>query len=155
VAVAGACVLTGCGDTDADAGSEPADVYILLVRDALDPLPPTAEGDPLPVVYVLGVGEEEIGATVQADVASELREEADIRFADHRDEAVLEDEEGQPVRDHGVLLAVGEVPPEPEDQFDVDVEVYRSESDRSPRVVTIDARADGLSVTSTSLVATD
>lgn len=145
----------GCQDPDADAGAKPADVYILLVRQALDTLPAPEDPDVKPVVYVVGVGEHEIGATVQADVAEELRKEADIRFADEREEALEEDEDGVPVRDDGVLLAIGEVPEELDARFDVEVEIYRSEAEGSIRVLTLADRSGGLTVTSSTVVAPD
>ena len=43
---------------------------------------------------------------------AELRDEVDVQFADERDEAVDEDVEDAPVLDDGVLVAVGELPPD-------------------------------------------
>ena len=60
-------------------------------------------------MYVVPLGESDIDATVQADVASELHDVADVRFADERSEALDEDEPGMPVRDDGVLVAIGDV----------------------------------------------
>jgi hypothetical protein len=150
-----AVTAVGCQDPDADAGAKPADVYILLIRQALDTMPAPEDPDVTPVVYVVGVGEHEIGATVQANVVEDLREEADVRFADERDEALEETDDGIRVRDGGVLLAIGEVPQELDARFDVEVEIYRSEADRSIRVLTLADRSGGLTVTSSSVVAPD
>ena len=52
-------------------------------------------------MYIVGVGEERIAARVQADVTQVLDEDAEIRFADERSEALLKDEDHAPVRDDG------------------------------------------------------
>ena len=104
------------------------------IRDVLADQPPPAEPDVLPVVFVVGVGETKIPADVQAEVAVELDDDAEIRFADKREEAMLEDEEHAPVRDHGLLIAVGELPGGDDERSDtaiIDVEVYRSDQDSS------------------------
>ena len=88
---------------------------------------------------------------MQAEVVGELDEDADVRFADASAEAVLEDEDDAPVRDDGVLVAVGELPPEG-DPVDVEVEVYRSEVDWSKRVLTIGRRSSQWTVTSSSVL---
>jgi hypothetical protein len=149
-------VLAGCpgGDDDDPTGGQAA-VYTLLVLEALRDLPPTTDPDALPVVYVVSVGEDPIAAKVQADVAGDLRDDADIKFADHRDEAVMADDEGAPVRDGGLLVAVSGMPDDPRGPFDVDVELYRSDDDRVERVMTIDAASAGWTVTSTSVVEPD
>ena len=95
--------------------SRDAQVYVVTIRDVVAEEPPPADPDVLPVVYVIGVGEDDIAADIQADVAAELKDEVDVRFADARAEAVLADEDEVPVRDHGVLVAVGALAPESDD----------------------------------------
>lgn len=134
-------------------------MYTLVVRSALADQPPPDDSDAVPVVYVVGIGEEPIEARVQAEVAAVLREEAEIRFADKREEAVVDDEDGQPVRDDGLLLVVGDLPEaaldegEAEGPFEVEVELYRSAADGSTRVLTVaGASPDEWTVTSSSAV---
>jgi hypothetical protein len=144
-------VGAGCGGASDAEESRPAQVYVATIEGVLAEESPTAGTDELPVVYVVPLGESDIDATVQADVASELREVADVRFADERSEALDEDEPGMPVRDEGVLVAVGDVAEEGQ-PVDVEVEVYRSEDDWSKRVFTFSLRSSQWTLTSTSVV---
>ena len=98
-ALAGVVVVVAIGaacDGPADEEmSREAQIYLAAVGEVIaEQVPPTSDDDELPVVYVVPVGESDIDATVQAEVAGELREQADVRFADDRSEAVLEDEDG-------------------------------------------------------------
>ena len=149
----GSGVVAGCDGSNGAAVSRDAQVYVATIRDVLAEQPPPTDPDVLPVVYVVGVGEKAIPADVQAEVAVELDDDADIRFADQRSEAVLEDEEDVPVRDEGVLVAVGELLPDV-DPVDVTVEVYRSEADWSKVVLTIARGSSQWTVTSSSVVPT-
>jgi hypothetical protein len=154
VALSGA-VGAGCGGSAEDGVSRDAQLYVAAIREVLAVQPPPPEPDVLPVVFVVGVGETKIPAEVQAEVAVELDDYADIRFADARDEAILEDQEHAPVRDEGVLLAVGELPGGDDEQMDtalVDVEVYRSDQDSSSVVLTIARRSSHWAVTSSSVL---
>jgi hypothetical protein len=51
-----------------------------------------------------------------------------VRFADVRDDALDVDVEGQPVKDGGVLLLVGEVDERPP-PVDLNIDVYRNVDD--------------------------
>lgn len=141
----------GCDGSTPEELSRDAQVYVAAIRDVVDAEPPPADQDVLPVVYVIGVGEEDIAADVQAEVAVALKDDVDVRFADRRSEAVREDEEDMPVRDHGVLIAMGALPADA-DAVDVDIEVYRSDVDWSKRVLTIGRGPSQWTVTSTSLL---
>jgi hypothetical protein len=152
--VLAALAVTACGGGTEDGTSRDAQVYAAAIRDVLADDPPREPTDPLPVVYIIGVGEGAIEARVQADVAQSLDEDADVRFADERSEAVLKDEEHVPVRDHGVLVAIGVVPPDA-DPVDVQIEVYRSEDDWSKRVLTIGSRSSQWTVTAESVLPAD
>ena len=136
--------------------SREAQIYLAAVEEVVaEQVPATPdEDDDLPVVYVVPVGESDIDATVQAEVAGELREEVEVRFADDRSEAVLEDEAGMPVRDEGTLIAIGEVLEEGE-PIDVELEVYRSAEDSSKFVFTFARRSSRWAVTSTSVLPPD
>ena len=147
----------GCGGSAEDGVSRDAQIYVAAIREVLAAQPPPTDPDVLPVVYVVGVGETKIPADVQAEVAVELDDDADIRFADARDEAMLEDEEHAPVRDQGVLVAVGELPGGDDEHMDtalIDVEVYRSDQDSSSVVLTMSRRSSHWAVTSSSVLAT-
>jgi hypothetical protein len=146
-----ALASAGCDGTKEHESSRDAQVYVATIRDVLATQPPRDPAEKLPVVYVVGVGEEKIAASVQADVAQELDEDAEIRFADKREEALLEDQEDAPVRDEGVLLAIGAVAPDA-NPVDVRVEIYRSEVDSSKVVLTIGKTSSQWTVTSESVV---
>ena len=151
--------VAGCDGSARDEMSRDAQVYVVTIRNVVAEEPPPADPDVLPVVYVIGVGEEDIAADIQADVAAELKDEVDVRFADARAEAVLADEDEVPVRDHGLLLAIGALAPESDDDVadvEVEVEVYRSEADWSRVVLTVGRRSSSQwTVTSTSVVPPD
>jgi hypothetical protein len=140
-----------CDGPDRETVSREARVYVATIRDVLAEQPPPPEPDVLPVVYVVGVGETRIAADVQAQVVSELDEVADIRFADQRSEAMLAKEEHAPVREGGVLVAIGELPPEA-DPVELPIEVYRSEEDWSKVVLTLAGSSSQWTVTSSSVV---
>jgi hypothetical protein len=150
-AVLVALTLAGCDGSSDNETSRDAQVYVAAIRDVLAEQPPPERPDALPVVYVVGVGEKRIAASVQAEVAADLDDDAVIRFADKRGEAVLEDEDHMPVRDDGVLLVLGEVAPDV-NPVKVAVEVYRSDDDWSKRVLTIGRASSQWTVTSESTV---
>jgi hypothetical protein len=151
VTIVGAALGAGCNGSSGDSVSRAAQVYVATIRDVLADEPPAEDPDVLPVVYVVGVGERTIPADVQAEVAAELDDDADIRFADERAEAILEDEDEAPVRDDGVLIAVGELADDVS-PVDIVVEVYRSEDDWSKVVLTVARRPSHWTVTSSSVV---
>lgn len=144
-------VVTACGDSSEAELSREAQILVATIEEVLAERNPAAGTDELPVVYVEPLGDEDIGATVQADTASEMREIADVRFADERSEALDEDEPGMPVRDDGILVAIGPVPEEG-DPVDVEVEIYRSEDDWSTALFSFAVRSSAWTVTSTSVV---
>lgn len=147
-------VSTACSRDGSDEGSRKVDVLVVSIRDVVGAPPAADSREALPVVYVVGVGEHEVAATVQSDVADQLQDEVDVRFADGRDEAIETGETDQPVRDSGVLLMVGDVPEEG-NPVDVPIEIYRSELDTSTVVFTVAERASTWVVTATSQVTDD
>lgn len=151
-----AVTLTGCGDDDADAdGVRAADVLTAAIRDVVDGQPVAADDeDHRPVVFVVGVGEKGIEAGVQAEVATELRDDIDVRFADAREEPIESGADDEPVRDSGVLLLVSDVP-ESGNPIEMSVEIYRSLSDWTKAIFTFTGADENWSVTATSLVALD
>ncbi len=141
----------GCDGSNSDGQSRQAQVYVAAIRDVLNESAPPPDADVEPVIYIVAGGESAIPADVQADVVADLHDDADIRFADERSDALLTDDDKRPVRDEGVLLIIGEVPPEG-DPIDVNVETYRSEVDWSRLVVTVAGETSQWTVTSTTIV---
>lgn len=123
-----------------------------MVRETADGFVPDPEHpDAVPIVYVVSGSEEPFSAPVQARVASNVNDEVDVRFADDRDEAVDAEQPGAPVRDRGILLIIGKVTAE-ESPMTVDVEVYRSTTQFSRRVVTFSRRGDAWTASEHSVV---
>ena len=149
VAIVGAGA--GCDSSDDTEVSRDGHVYIATIREVLTEQPPPPEPDELPVVFVVGVGEEDIAADVQAEVLRALDDDAVVRFADERAEAVAEDEPDVPVIDAGVLLVVGEIAGDDDaTEVDVEIEMYRTAQDWSKRVLTIASGPSQWTVTSSS-----
>ncbi len=145
-------VGAACGDTQDEEPSRSAQLYIATVREVVAGQPPPVDPEILPIVYVMAVGESPIDAGVQAEVVAALLDEAVLRFADVRSEAVLDDGGLMPVRDEGLLLAVGELAPQGQ-SLEVDVEIYRSVGDSSNAVLTLAERSSQWAVTSSSVLA--
>jgi hypothetical protein len=152
VLVAAALMAAGCRDGP-DPTGVPADaVIVAVVRAVAGTAPQTTVPGPLPVVYVVSVAEDGVSAGVQAAVASALRDQVDVRFADRREEAVDDAASGEPVVDGGVLLVVDEIP-ESDGVADVAVEIYRNAADDTKWVFSLRAAdEDQWAVTATSVV---
>lgn len=147
-------MMTGCDGGDGDETSSPAQIYIAAVRSVAAEIP-TEDPEKLPIVYVVSSGEQPFGAEVQAEVASALNEEADVLFADERDEALDVDEPNEPVRDGGRLLAIEPIDDAENgtgDTVELQIEIYRSNEEWSRRVVTFGRSGADWSVTSSSVV---
>ncbi len=148
--------LLAC-DQDEKSQSPIAQVLTAIVRDAADDVPPDPEDpDELPVVYVISGTDEDLPTTAQAAVANAVNGEIDVRFADSRDEALDDSEPGVPVRDDGVLVAVGNLrdhfKDEDVDSVEVLIEVYRTENQFSRRTLTFAPSGEVWSVTSSSVI---
>jgi len=103
-----AVLFGGCRDgTSAEEGSI-AGLYSAAVRWLVEE---ANEGEsPAPErVFIEAVGEEGIPLEVQAEVVSQLKDVISVRFIDAREEAIVIDEPGDPIRDGGVLLGLGDV----------------------------------------------
>lgn len=150
--VAGMLVVgaLACDDPPSDHGTRESRVLMSVIRDVAGSANP--DPDSKPVVYVVSVAENGVAATVQAEVAAELTDDIDLRFADERAEAVEDDVDGRPVPDGGVLLLVGDIPLDG-NVIDVPVEIYHAENDRSKASFTFSEANDEWSVTATSLLA--
>lgn len=157
VSLAAAClglaVLAGATVTACDDGSaaEPptsvdrtSESYEQLIRWALGhrpPLEPLGEGD-RPVVYVVSAADA-IGVDVQADVAKALDDDADIRFADARDEAINDDGELMPVRDNGLLVTIQAQEQTVDDTFELDVDLYQDADHQSRHHIVLAESVNG------------
>jgi len=168
-AVGALALLSGCGDDEKNVSAAERDpaIYSTVLREmVLAEIPPTgaADGDDsgaLPILYVSGADGESVAVDVQAEVVKNLKDEAEIRFVDVPEDALVTDDESdgsgdggegdgsgnggttvsttvgdEPVQDDGVLTIFG---PLPEDgtTVQVDVEIYRNSADDRMYVVTL------------------
>ena len=168
-AVGALALLSGCGDDEKNVSAAERDpaIYSTVLREmVLAEIPPTgaADGDDsgaLPILYVSGADGESVAVDVQAEVVKNLKDEAEIRFVDVPEDALVTDDESdgsgdggegdgsgnggttvsttvgdEPVQDDGVLTIFG---PLPEDgtTVQVDVEIYRNSTDDRSYVVTL------------------
>jgi hypothetical protein len=147
--------VAGCSDgsdTTPDANQVvAADAYIAVVDWEVSEHDPVMDEDgdvELPVVYVAPADGETIDVGIQAAVVEATVDIAIVRFADEAAEALDADTEGEPVKDDGVLLIVGDLP-EPSRTIELVVVRYQSIEDDSMLTVEITASADGAAVTST------
>lgn len=144
-------LAAGCGSDDP--GDPAASVSTEAVLTALvdwtvasDGPASTTDDEPPPVVYITASNGDTIDAAIQASVVADTADDATVRFADDRIEAIDDTTEDQRVHDDGVLLVVGELPAEPTES-DVTVERYRDIDDTSVFVVTLVPAGDGAAVT--------
>jgi len=68
---------------------------------------------------------------VQTIIARDLKDEADLRIEDDVTNVVLEDEEGKPVRDDGLLVTVTPLPDDQPNRVELTVALYIDEFDQS------------------------
>lgn len=122
--ILGVALLAGCGADPDNGDSLVAESYILVVdwvlaepEFALD-----LATDEQTLVFVESLGPGEIDLGVQVEIVRHFEPDVDIRFIDIRTEA-LDDSDGEPVRDGGLLLGLGAVPLT--GPLDIRGEVYR------------------------------
>jgi hypothetical protein len=148
--VAGSGALAaGCGSEDADEPVQSVStdaVLTALVDWAVGgDAAPTADENP-PVVYITASNGDTIDAAVQASVVESTADDATVRFADDRSEAIDDTTDDQRCHDDGVLLVVGELPADGTPSA-MTVERYRAVDDATIFDVTLAPDGDGAAVT--------
>jgi hypothetical protein len=149
--VAGASLMAaGCGSDDPDEPPESmatdAVLTALVDWEVESDAAPTTTDDETLVVYITASNGDTIDAAVQASVVAATTDDATVRFADDRSEAIDDQSDDQRVHDDGVLLVVGELPVDAPPS-DVTVERYRDVDDASVFILTVTPNGDGASVT--------
>ncbi len=103
-------MTASCGSGQSgDAVDRASAIYAIVIRAVVSKPAPLPEPLDMPVFVVAGE-RATLSLEVQAAVADELHEFATIRFVDEASQAVDVDEPGRPVREHGVLVTLGEIP---------------------------------------------
>jgi hypothetical protein len=148
IALLGAVLVgSACSESSADGeSSRDAAVVEAVIRTLVAEMP--VEPDVKPVVYVVGLDGGGFSIDVQAAVAAALVDDVELRFADDREEAILDDVEQLPVRDDGTLIVIGAVPPEG-NEVEVVVERYVDEEDHTEMVFSLRRRTEDWAVQST------
>jgi hypothetical protein len=120
--VAMTLAVGSCGSEDGRTAERDAEVYATVIRALVTegPLDPGGETEEVDrIVYAGPIDEQvDISLEVQVAVVEELESFATVRFVDDRDEAIDDDEEGEPVLERGVLLLLGTVPAGPSPSVD-------------------------------------
>ena len=129
----------------------PGDALTALVQWYVAETEPVVDdaGDPvLPVIYMASESGETVAVGVQATVAERSADDAVVRFADDRSEAIDDDLDGSPVKDDGVLMLLGEIP-EAAPSVTFPVTLYRSADDEQTLEVDVTATGTGVEITAT------
>jgi hypothetical protein len=109
--VATMAVIASCGDDDSEPRAYDAEVYTAVIQSLAPDPPGTPVAELDQTVFVGPIHDEvDISLGVQASVVEDLDEFATIRFVDDKEEAIGSDET-EPVKDDGVLVLLGTVPP--------------------------------------------
>lgn len=140
VVLLGIVSVGACAEPSSEDGSKrAASVYSEVVRWFADRS--ADDPDPLPV-FVEPRGEgASVPLGVQADLVNDVKDVADVRFIDTRDEALVEDDQGRlVVADDGLLVRLSPVV-EDGDRVFVDVDVH--DVDDEFRTMQFDVRRSG------------
>lgn len=134
--------LAGCTDEPPQSGLvEPADAYTAIVAwQAGEQVPVVNEAgeEQLPVIYVIAANGDTIDVGVQTSVTEATVDEAVVRFADEVNDSFDEGIDGAPVRDDGVMLAIGTMS-DPASTVEVDVDRFNAQNDYVLLSVTVAA----------------
>ena len=141
-----ASVLIGCGSsTEVDDTARNAAIYRSVIVDVVDRSGVVLDGvDGLPVLFIEAFDADGIALEVQVEVVSSFIEQYEIRFIDHRDEAVEIDLDGLPVRANSLLIGLG--PIVADGTINVRGELYLSTYAVSAYRYTLEGRGDTYSI---------
>ncbi len=146
--LAAAVLLAACGDDDGgaqDTSSRESDVYAAILGTVAASEPHV---DETPIIYVAPLGNDKpIPLDVQVSVVDAVADDAVVRFVDEADQAIDQEDDGEPVIDDAVLVRLGAVPPDGR-TVNVPGEVYHTKSDTSVVEYKVTQTADGWVVTS-------
>jgi hypothetical protein len=137
VGVSAVAICACGGDDDPQPVAVDASTYVAAIDEFL---PPSADPEERPVVFIVPVADESLALETQVAVIDALAETHDVRFVDDPAAAVDDGIEGEPTRDGGTLLGVGVVTAvEP---HTIRVEVYRERGEVEAHLVTVAVRGE-------------
>ncbi len=145
--LAAAACTNDSGSTSPDEVT-PADAYGAIIRWEVAEQEPVVDAngeEQLPVIFLATAGGGTIDIGVQAAVVESTVDEATVRFADDPSDAVDDGQDGEPVRNDGVMFVVANVPPAAP-SVDVAAERYVTTDERQSLRFTIAASPDGAEV---------
>ncbi len=133
--------LVACSDDPDPSRVDAATALVALVEWQVDEWTPPADADDdlLPVIYLVSADGDMIDVAVQASVTKDTANDATVRFADAAHDAFDLTEDGAPVHDDGVMLAVGVIP-EPARRMTLEVDRYEAKDDVELLLVNLEAR---------------
>ncbi|CAN0389004.1 unnamed protein product, partial [Phaeothamnion confervicola] len=110
--------LAACTSDDGPPKVSPEGAYTAVVQWVVSDELPAQIDDTPPIIYIATDDGSAIAAGTQATVARDTVDDATVRFADDRDDALHLDTDLQPVRDDGVLITL--TPIDAADHFSVE-----------------------------------
>lgn len=125
------------GDDDPRPVAVDASTYVAAIDEYL---PPSADPEDRPVVFIVPVADESLALETQVAVIDALAETHDVRFVDDPAAAVDAGVEGEPAREGGTLLGVGVVTET--EPHTIRVEVYREREEVDAHLVTVAVRGE-------------
>jgi len=124
-----------------------ASVYESVLREvALPAAHGSMPDDETPIVFLATSDGSGIGLEVQTIIARDLKDEADLRIADSIGDVVLDDEEGKPVKDDGLLVTVTPLPDDEPNRVDLTVALYFDADDQQTVQVALQRAATSWAV---------
>lgn len=147
VATVAALAFVGCtSEPETERATvTPTSAYTAIVRWEIEQNEPVVDADgnvEAPIIYLAAGSGGTVDARVQADVVSDIDDDAVIRFTDDPTDARDEQLEGEPVKDDGVMILVDEFE---SDQVSVEARIarYVSADDDHAWVLELTATDDG------------
>lgn len=140
--------LVACASDDGPPKVTPEGAYGAVVRWVVSDQLPARIDDTPPIIYIVTEDGSAISAGTQAAVARDTVDDATVRFADDRDDALEVDTDLQPVKDGGVLVTV--TPIDQDEHFSVEhmqLSLYGDAEHTTDWELTVSATSDGVTVT--------
>ncbi len=139
--------LAACTSDDGPPKVTPDGAYSAVVRWITTDQLPAPIDDTVPIIYIATEDGSAIGAGTQAAVARDTVDEATVRFADDRDDALELDTDLQPVKDAGVLVTLEPIEDEHFSVEHLTLTLYSDAEHTTAWELTVSATSSGVTVT--------